>query len=76
QNPEINKKIAEFEYKGEKITNYEMESSAIYGLAKMLGHKAVTICAIIANRATKTFSKDYQATVRELVEYTLDRIVE
>ena len=76
QNPEINTKIAEFEYKGEKITNYEMESSAIYGLAKMLGHKAVTICAIIANRATKTFSKDYQKTVKELVEYTLDRIVE
>lgn len=76
QNPEINIKIAEFEYKGEKITNYEMESSAIYGLAKMLGHKAVTICAIIANRTTMTFSKDYQATVKELVEYTLDRIVE
>ena len=74
-NPEINTKIAEFEYKGEKITNYEMESSAIYGLAKMLGHKAVTICAIIANRATMTFSKDYQSTVKELVEYTLDRIV-
>ena len=76
QNPEINTKIAEFEYKGERITNYEMESSAIYGLAKMLGHKAVTICAIIANRATMTFSKDYQETVRKLVEYTLDRIVE
>ncbi|MBE9509603.1 MAG: nucleoside phosphorylase [Bacteroidetes bacterium] len=76
QNPEINTKITEFEYKGEKITNYEMESSAIYGLAKMLGHKAVTICAIIANRATMTFSKDYQLTVKELVEYTLDRIVE
>ena len=74
QNPEINTKIAEFEYKGERITNYEMESSAIYGLAKMLGHKAVTICAIIANRATKTFSKDYQETVRKLVEYTIERL--
>jgi uridine phosphorylase len=49
-----------------------MESSAIYGLAKMLGHKAVTICAIIANRATMTFSKDYQLTVKELVKYVLD----
>ena len=42
----------------------------------MLGHKAVTICAIIANRATKTFSKDYQATVKDLIKYTLDKIVE
>ena len=74
QNPEINTKIAEFEYKGERITNYEMESSAIYGLARMLGHKAVTICAIIANRTTMTFSKDYQATVKELVKYTLERL--
>jgi len=74
QNPEINTKIAEFEYNGEKITNYEMESSAIYGLAKMLGHKAVTICAIIANRGTKTFSKDYQSTVKELVKYTLEKL--
>ena len=75
-NPEINTKIAEFEYKGERIGNYEMESSAIYGLAKMLGHKAVTICAIIANRATKTFSKDYKSTVEKLVKYTLEKIVE
>jgi len=74
QNPEINTKIAEFEYKGEKITNYEMESSAIYGLAKMLGHKAVTICAIIANRFTMMFSKDYQLTINELVKYTLERL--
>lgn len=75
QNRDINNKISEFEYNGEKITNFEMESSAIYGLSKMLGHKAVTICAVIANRANKTFSKDYQVTVRKLVGYTLEKIV-
>lgn len=76
QDPEINNKIADFEYNGERITNYEMESSAIYGLAKMLGHKAVTICAVIANRATMMFSKDHKSTVEKLIKYTLERIVE
>ncbi len=76
QDPEINNKIADFEYNGERITNYEMESSAIYGLAKMLGHKAVTICAVIANRTTMMFSKDYKSTVEKLIKYTLERIVE
>lgn len=76
QDPEINNKIADFEYNGERITNYEMESSAIYGLAKMLGHKAVTICAVIANRTTMLFSKDHKSTVEKLIKYTLERIVE
>lgn len=76
QDPEINNKIADFEYNGERITNYEMESSAIYGLAKMLGHKAVTICAVIANRTTMMFSKDHKSTVEKLIKYTLERIVE
>ena len=72
--PDLNRKIVEFEYGGEKITNYEMESSAIYGLAKLLGHRAVTICAIIANRASKEFSSNYKPIIKELIEYVLDRI--
>lgn len=70
----INDKIEAFEFKNQKITNYEMESSAIFGLSKLLGHKAVTICAIIANRRTKKYSKDYKPLIRELIKTVLDRL--
>jgi uridine phosphorylase len=73
---ELNKKIASFEYKGQKITNYEMESSAIAGLSQLLGHNAITICAIIANRVTGKASPDYNKTMKELIEYTLNKITE
>ena len=71
----INDKIEAFEYKGQKITNYEMESSAIYGLSGLLGHNAITLCAIIANRATKEFSKDYKPIIVNLIQYVLDKLV-
>ncbi|MCX7953623.1 MAG: nucleoside phosphorylase [Bacteroidales bacterium] len=74
--PEINNKITNFEYNGYKITNYEMESSALYGLSKLLGHKALTICVIIANRITKTFSANYKESVKKLIEYTLHKLTE
>lgn len=74
--PDLNRKIVEFEYGGEKITNYEMESSAIYGLAKLLGHRAVTICAIIANRINKQYEPDYKPIVKNLIEYALNRITQ
>ena len=74
--PELNQKIATFEYKGQKITNYEMESSAIAGLSLLMGHNAITICAIIANRATGEASPDYHKTIKELIEYTLNKITE
>ncbi len=74
--PEINNKITDFSYKKYKITNYEMESSALFGLSKMLGHEAVTICVIIANRVTKTFSKDYHPRVKQLIQYTLDKLTQ
>ena len=74
--PEINKKITGFSYGKYKITNYEMESSALFGLSKMLGHEAVTICVIIANRVTKTFSKDYHPKVKQLIQYTLDKLTQ
>ncbi|MEA2043462.1 MAG: nucleoside phosphorylase [Bacteroidota bacterium] len=72
----INDKITKFEYAGKKITNYEMESSAIYGLSKALGHNALTICNIIANRIRKEYSKDYKPGVKKLIETVLDRLVQ
>ncbi len=74
QDPNINQKITDFEYNGRKITNYEMESSAIFGLSKLLGHHAVTVCNIIANRIRKEYSKDYKVTVNELIKTILDRL--
>ena len=63
---EINDKLANFQFRGRTISNYEMESSAIYGLSGLLGHKALTICAIIGNRATGEFISDYHPIVKEL----------
>ncbi|HOY38856.1 MAG TPA: nucleoside phosphorylase [Bacteroidales bacterium] len=72
--PDINSKISAYRFGKEKITNYEMESSAIFGLSKMLGHKAVTVCVIIASRFNKTALPDYKPKVEELVQLVLDRI--
>jgi uridine phosphorylase len=63
---EINSKLAEFSFRGMPICNYEMESSAMYGLSKLLGHKALTICAVIGNRATGEFMNDYKPLVLDL----------
>jgi uridine phosphorylase len=70
----INDKIEAFEFDNQKITNYEMESSAIFGLSKLLGHKAVTICVIIANRRTKKYSKDYKPLMKDLIKTVLDKL--
>lgn len=70
----INDKIEAFEFKGQKITNYEMESSAIFGLSKLLGHNAITICAIIANRRREEYSKDYKPVIKELIKTVLNRL--
>jgi uridine phosphorylase len=72
--PKLNDKIEEFDFKGEKITNYEMESSAIFGLSGLLGHNSACICAIIANRITKDASQDYKPTVKKLINTVLDRL--
>jgi uridine phosphorylase len=63
---DINDKLANFEYRGRTISNYEMESSAIYGLSGLLGHKALTICAVIGNRVTGEFVSDYHPIINEL----------
>ena len=75
QDSELNKKIDSFSYNNHRVTNLEMETSAIYGLSKLLGHKACSMNCIIANRATKTFSKDPYKSVEELIQYTLDKLV-
>jgi len=70
---DLNNKIESFRFNKMKITNYEMECSAIYGLSKLLGHEAITLCAIIANRTTKSYSPDYKKTVFKLIEYVLEK---
>jgi len=72
--PELNSKIDNFEYNGVRITNLEMETSAIYGLSKLLGHNACSMNAIIANRANGTFSEDPYKPVDELILYTLNKL--
>ena len=71
---EINDKLAEFEFRGRKLCNYEMESSAIYGLSGLLGHKALTICLIIGNRFTGEFVDDYKPLMKDLAEKVLRTI--
>ena len=72
QDKDLNAKIASFEYKGLKVSNLEMETSAIYGLAKLLGHRALSLNAIIANRSNKTFSKDPMNAVHRIVQHALE----
>jgi uridine phosphorylase len=75
QDANMNAKIDSFNFNGNKITNLEMETSAIYGLSKLLGHHAVSMNAIIANRANGTFSKDYNKVVEDLIEYSLNKLI-
>jgi uridine phosphorylase len=72
----MNAKIDSFTFNGNRITNLEMETSAIYGLSKLLGHRAVSMNAIIANRANGTFSEDYRKVVEDLIEYSLNKLIE
>lgn len=71
QDEHLNDKIASFEYKGIKVSNLEMETAAIYGLSKLLGHRALSLNAIIANRSNKTFSKQPMSAVHRIVQHTL-----
>ena len=76
QDADLNNKIDSFNFNGNRITNLEMETSAIYGLSKLLGHNAVSMNAIIANRANGTFSENPGKIVADLIKYTLDKLVE
>lgn len=72
--PEQNAKVESFEYDGRRITNFEMESSAIAGLSALLGHRALTVCMVIANRVAKEMNTEYKNTIDTLIQIVLDRI--
>lgn len=74
--PELNRQIETFAFGNHKITNFEMESSAIYGLSKMLGHEALTVCLIIANRVTKTANENYRPHMEQLIRQVLEKLTQ
>ena len=74
QDEELNSKMDNFKFEEHRITNLEMETAAIYGLGKLLGHECLSLNAIIANRASGTFSNDPYKAVDELIAYTLDKL--
>jgi uridine phosphorylase len=76
QDPGLNSKMDTFEYEGIKMTNLEMETAAIYGLGRLLGHQCLSLNAIIANRATGNFSEDPYKAVDSLIAYSLDKLSE
>lgn len=71
---DLNSKLSSFEYNGMRITNLEMETSAIYGLSKLMGHRAASMNCILANRSTGQFSKDPVKTIDALIKYTLEKL--
>lgn len=70
----LNKKIEDFRYEDYKITNFEMESSALSGIASLLGHKAMTVCCIIAGRQNLNMNTDYKGSIEDLIQLVLERI--
>ncbi len=71
---DINERISAFRYEGQRITNYEMEGSAIAGLALLMGHKAMTVCCVIAQRKAEAANTDYKPKIKELIQTVLERI--
>lgn len=76
EDEQLNDKLASFDYQNKQITNLEMETSGIYGMARLLGHKAISLNAILANRANQTFSAQPQKTVDQLIQFTLNKLIE
>lgn len=74
EDPDQNEKIMAFEYAGHRITNFEMEGSAIAGLSRLLGHKAMTVCMVIANRRAKEANTGYKNSIDNLIEKVVERI--
>lgn len=72
--PRLNEKIESFAFEGQRITNFEMECSAIYGLSKLLNHEALTICLIIANRLEKKANGNYHESMERMIKFVLDRL--
>jgi uridine phosphorylase len=73
-NPELNEKIKSFRYKDERVINFEMETSALYGLGSLLNHRVMTVCALIANRATNETYPDHKALIGKLIVLVLERL--
>lgn len=73
-NPDLNRLIEKFTYKGRKVTNYEMESAPLQGLGKLMGHRAMTVCCIIANRMNNKANPNYKSALPRLLRTVLDRI--
>ena len=74
EDPEQNEKIMDFEYEGHRVTNFEMEGSALAGLSRLLGHKAMTVCMVIANRRAKEADTNYKNSIDNLIEKVLERV--
>lgn len=72
--PQQNSLVEQFEYNGYRITNFEMESSAVAGLSRMLGHKATTVCMVVANRLAQNVDVDYHDSIEVLIQKVLERI--
>ena len=73
-NPDLNRRIEEFRFNGRKITNYEMESAPLQGLGRLMGHRAMAVCSIIANRMSHNATPNYKTAIRDLIATVLDRI--
>lgn len=71
---QVNENLRKFNYEGHRIMNYEMETSALYGLSRLMGHDACTVCAVVANRYANSFSKNYKSVMADLIETVLNRI--
>jgi uridine phosphorylase len=71
---DINERLTAFDYNGQRILNFEMETSAMYGMAAMLGHNHLTVCTIIANRLTKQFTSDLDKSTGHLIDTALERL--
>ena len=71
----LHEQLINFEYNGIKITNFEMETSALYGLAKLMGHNSLTLCTILANRSTNKYSSNYKKSINKLIVHALERLV-
>ncbi len=73
-NPDLNRRIEDFEFKGQRITNYEMESAPLAGLGRLMGHRCMTVCSIIANRFNNNANPNYKSGIRDLIASVLERI--
>jgi len=73
-NPDLNRRIEEFRHNGRKVTNYEMESAPLQGLGRLMGHRTMTVCSIIANRMRHDVTPNYKTAIRDLIATVLDRI--